>query len=81
MNGEYLKAMDFDKYWELAEPRLKDAVKTEGIDLRFVGELLKTRLETLNDIPSLIDFIDELPRIFHGALCPQKDENYRGDRP
>lgn len=61
MNGEYLKAMDFDKYWELAEPRLKDAVKTEGIDLRFVGELLKTRLETLNDIPSLIDFIDELP--------------------
>ena len=61
MNGEYLKAMDFDKYWELAEPRLKDAVKTEGIDLRFVGELLKTRLETLNDIPALIDFIDELP--------------------
>ena len=61
MNGEYMKAMDFDKYWELAEPRLKEAVKTEGIDLKFVGELLKTRLETLNDIPSLVDFIDELP--------------------
>ena len=61
MNGEYLKARAFDKSWELAEPIFKDAVKTEGIDLRFVGELLKTRLETLNDIPSLIDFIDELP--------------------
>ena len=36
-------------------------LKKPGIDLKFVGELLKTRLETLNDIPSLIDFIDELP--------------------
>ena len=61
MNGEYFKMMDFDKYWEIAEPKLKEAVKTPGIDLKFVGELLKTRLETLNDIPSLIDFIDELP--------------------
>ena len=61
MNGEYLKMMDFDKYWELAEPKLKDAVKTPGIDLKFVGELLKTRLETLNDIPELVDFIDTLP--------------------
>lgn len=61
MNGEYLKMMDFDKYWELAEPKLKEAVKTPGIDLKFVGELLKTRLETLNDIPELVDFIDTLP--------------------
>ena len=61
MNGEYFKLMDFDKYWEIAEPTLKEAVKTPGIDLKCVGELLKTRLETLNDIPSLIDFIDELP--------------------
>lgn len=45
----------------MPEPKLKEAVKTPGIDLKFVGELLKTRLETLNDIPSLIDFIDELP--------------------
>ena len=30
MNGEYLKMMDFDKYWELAEPKLKEAVKTPG---------------------------------------------------
>ena len=36
-------------------------MKTPGIDLKFVGELLKTRLETLNDIPELVDFIDALP--------------------
>ncbi|GFI61930.1 glutamate--tRNA ligase [Clostridiales bacterium] len=61
MNGEYFKKMDFDKYWELAEPKLRGSIKTPDIDLKFVGELLKTRLETLNDIPDLVDFIDELP--------------------
>ena len=61
MNGEYLKMMDNDKYWKLAEPKLKEAVKTPGIDLKFVGELLKTRIETLNDISELVDFIDALP--------------------
>ena len=26
MNGEYLKAMDFDKFYEMAEPYLKEAI-------------------------------------------------------
>ena len=26
MNGEYLKAMDFDKFYEMAEPYLKAAI-------------------------------------------------------
>ena len=61
MNGEYLKKMDFDEYYKLAEPKLKEAVKTPGMDIKFIGNLLKTRLETLNQIPELVDFIDELP--------------------
>ncbi len=61
MNGEYIKAMDFDKFYELAESRLKEAVKTPGIDIKFIAELLKSRLETLNDINEMIDFVDNLP--------------------
>ncbi|MEA4972079.1 Glutamate--tRNA ligase [bioreactor metagenome] len=61
MNGEYIKAMDFDKFYELAESPLKECVKTPGIDLKFIAELLKTRLETLNDIHEMVDFIDKLP--------------------
>ena len=61
MNGEYIKAMDFDKFYELAESRLKDAVKTPGVDLKFIAQLLKTRLETLNDIAEMVDFVDKLP--------------------
>ena len=34
MNGEYIKKMDFDEFYELAEPELKAAIKTEGIDLK-----------------------------------------------
>lgn len=61
MNSEYIKAMDFDKYYELAGPRLINEIKTPGIDIRFVAELLKSRLETLNDIHDMVDFIDNLP--------------------
>ncbi len=61
MNGEYLKKMDFDEYYKLAEPVLKQSIKTAGIDLRHIGELCKTRIEFIRQIPSIIDFIDELP--------------------
>ena len=61
MNSEYIKRMDFDKYFELALPKLKEGIKNENIDLKKVAALLQKRLETLNDIPALVDFFDELP--------------------
>lgn len=61
MNGEYIKNMDFDKYYALALPRLEAAVKTKGLDLKKIAVLLQKRLETLNDIPRLVDFFDTLP--------------------
>ena len=27
MNGEYIKAMDFDRFYKLAEPYLKEVIK------------------------------------------------------
>ena len=61
MNGEYIKNMNFDKYYALALPRLEAAVKTKGLDLKKIAVLLQKRLETLNDIPRLVDFFDTLP--------------------
>lgn len=61
MNGEYLKAMDGDKFFEIAKPRLTAAIKNTALDLKEIALLLKTRLETLNDIPRLADFFDTLP--------------------
>ena len=61
MNSEYIKNMDFEKYFALAEPKLKEGIKDPNIDLKKVAALLQKRLETLNDIPGLVDFFDELP--------------------
>ncbi len=61
MNGEYIKAMDFDKYYALAEPRLKAALPNTTLDLKKIAALLQKRLETLNDIPRLVDFFQTLP--------------------
>lgn len=61
MNSEYMKAMDFDKFYGLAEPKLKEALDGTGLDLKKIAALLQKRLETLNDIPGLVAFFKELP--------------------
>ena len=60
MNGEYLKAMDFDEFYELAEPYIRQAV-TKDMDLKKIAALVKTRIEILPDIAEQIDFFQELP--------------------
>ena len=60
MNGEYLKAMDFDKFYEMAEPYLKKAI-SKPLDLKKIAAMVKTRIEVFPDIAGLVDFFEELP--------------------
>ncbi|MBE5852467.1 MAG: glutamate--tRNA ligase [Lachnospiraceae bacterium] len=60
MNGEYIKAMDFDAFYEKALPFLKQVI-TKDLDLKKIAEMVKTRIEVFPDIPALIDFFEELP--------------------
>lgn len=60
MNGEYLKAMDAEQYYELALPYVQKVV-TKDYDLKAIADLVKTRIETLCDIAEKIDFFEELP--------------------
>lgn len=60
MNGEYIKAMDDEAFYEKAEPYLKQGV-SRSIDLRKLASMVKTRIETFPDIPALVDFLQELP--------------------
>lgn len=60
MNGEYLKAMDFDRFYEMAEPYLKEAVKKD-YDLKKIATMVKTRIEIFPDIKEHVDFFDALP--------------------
>ena len=60
MNGEYIKAMDFDSYFEMAEPYIRKVI-TRDYDIRKIAEIVKTRIEIFPDIENLIDFFEELP--------------------
>ena len=60
MNGEYLKVMDADRFYELAEPYLKAAI-TKELDLKKIAGMVKTRIEIFPDIAAQVDFFQELP--------------------
>ena len=60
MNGEYIKAMDFDSYFEMAEPYIRKVI-TRDYDIRKIAEMVKTRIEIFPDIENQIDFFEELP--------------------
>ena len=60
MNGEYIKKMDFEPYYEKALPYIKQAI-SKDLDLKKIAEMVKTRIEVFPDIPELIDFFETLP--------------------
>lgn len=60
MNSEYMKSMDFDRFYQLAEPYLKDVIKKD-LDLKKIAAMVKTRIEVFPDIADHIDFFETLP--------------------
>ena len=61
MNGEYLKAMDDEVFYENALPYLKQAISKE-LNFRKIAQMVKTRIEVYPDIAELVDFFEELPQ-------------------
>jgi glutamyl-tRNA synthetase len=60
MNGEYIKAMDFDSFYERALPYIRKVI-TGKLDLKKIAAMVKTRIEIFPDIEGHIDFFEELP--------------------
>ena len=60
MNGEYIKAMNDEKFYEMALPYVKQVI-TKDLDLKMIMDMVKTRIEVFPDIPELIDFFEEMP--------------------
>ena len=60
MNGEYIKAMDFDKYYDMALPYIKEVIKKD-LDLKKIATMVKTRIEVFPDIKEHIDFFENVP--------------------
>ena len=59
MNGEYIKAMDEEKFYEMAEPYIRKTL-TRDLDLHKVARMVKTRIEVFPDIADLIDFMEDV---------------------
>ena len=60
MNGEYLKAMDPEKFYEAALPYMQEVIK-KPLDLKKIAGMIQTRIETFLDIKDQIDFFEEVP--------------------
>lgn len=60
MNGEYIKAMDNQKFYEIAMPYLNQVV-TKDLDKQKILDLVKTRIEVLPEIADHVDFFEALP--------------------
>ena len=60
MNSEYMKSMDFDRFFEMALPYIKEVIHKD-LDLKKIASMVKTRIEVFPDIAGHIDFFEELP--------------------
>lgn len=60
MNGEYIKKMDPDRFYEMALPYIKETVSRD-IDLKKIAGMVQSRIEIFPDIPEHIDFFEKLP--------------------
>ncbi|MDY5576954.1 MAG: glutamate--tRNA ligase [Lachnospiraceae bacterium] len=60
MNGEYIKAMDHETFYEMAMPYIREVI-TKELDLKKILDMVKTRIEIFPDIREMVDFFQELP--------------------
>ena len=78
MNGEYLKAMDFDKFYEKAEPYIKKVI-TKDYDLKKIAALVKTRIEIFPDICEMVDFFEAVPDYDVSMYTHKKNKTTPGE--
>ena len=71
-NATYLRALSPEAFFQGAEPYLKQAVKTSGIDLKLIAPLVQPRCDTWLDIAPQVDFFDALPEYSNELYCHKK---------
>ena len=60
MNGEYMKKMDDEKFYEMALPYLKEVIRRD-LDFHKIAAMVKTRIEVFPDIRDHVDFFEQVP--------------------
>ena len=78
MNGEYIKKMDPEVFYEKALPYMKEVLKGD-FNFKKIAGMVQTRIETFPDIPALIDFFQEYRNTMRPCTCHKKMKTNRGD--
>lgn len=73
MNGEYIKAMDFDPFYERALPELRKVISAD-LDMKTIAAMVKTRIEVFPDIPDMVDFFQTVPEYDTGLYVNKKSK-------
>ena len=60
MNGEYIKAMEPEEFYQKALPYMKETLKRD-YDFRKIAAMVQTRIETFAEIPEMVAFFGEVP--------------------
>lgn len=61
MNGEFIKVMDAEDYYKLAEPYLKKAVPDAKTDIKKLAEITQSRVSFVKECGEMVDFFNQLP--------------------
>ncbi|MDD6327397.1 MAG: glutamate--tRNA ligase [Lachnospiraceae bacterium] len=60
MNSEYIKAMDPEKFYEMALPYMKEII-TKDYDFKKIASMIQSRIEVFTDIADQVDFFEAVP--------------------
>ncbi|HIY06382.1 MAG TPA: glutamate--tRNA ligase [Candidatus Evtepia faecigallinarum] len=71
-NSTYIKDLSPADFLAMAEPYLKEAIHNPAIDLALVAPLVQPRLNTLTEIPPMVDFFDALPEYTNDLYSHKK---------
>ena len=71
MNGEYIKAMDFAAFYEMALPYIREVIPG-NLDFAKIAAMVKTRIEVFPDIREMVDFFGTLPDYDPEMYCHKK---------
>ncbi len=61
MNGEYMKKLSPEQFYQMVLPVLEKAIQRKDIDLKWVAAMVQSRVNFVHEAAPLVDFIDALP--------------------
>lgn len=78
VNAAHIRRMKPEVFLEHVTPYIRQTVKREDIDLPLLASVLQPRTELFNDVPEMVDFIDDLPEYDISMYCHKKMKTNEG---